>query len=153
MDQFNINHAFVAGDCSPASPDHVKEQARSINREATRRHLRHLAGWSMRAVLLGLVFAAGELLVSGGLGEVIKWAAVAVAPFVLMFTIKGHRAIRTVRLGRLYWLRQDSAEAAVVNEKAERKEKRSEPLLIVASAPHQDDRHDDVSWMKKQALS
>lgn len=153
MDQFSINHAFVAGDCSPVPPDQLEKQTRSINREAVRRHARHMAAWSMRAVLLGLVFASGESLVSGGLGEVIKWAAVAVAPFVLMYTIKGHRAIRTLRLARLYWLRQDSAEAVVVSKKTRRKESPGEPLLIVASAPQQDDHHDDVGWMKKQALS
>ena len=70
-----------------------------------------------------------------------------------MYTIKGHRAIRTLRLARLYWLRQDSAEAVVVSKKTRRKEPPGEPLLIVASAPQQDDRHEDVGWMKKQALS
>jgi hypothetical protein len=153
MDQFNINNAFVAGECSSASPDHLEEQTRSINRTAVRRHGRHLAAWSIRAVLLGLVFTAGELLVSGGLGEVIKWAAIAVAPFVLMFIIKGHRSIRTERLARQYWLSQDNAARVPVKETRKRKEARSEPLLIVASAPHQDDRLDDVGWMKKQALS
>ena len=154
MDQFTTMYIPVAEEFHSAVSDRVDEEVRALNRAATRRHLRHLGAWLVRAVLLALVFYAGNRLIVSGLGDVVSWAAIAMAPLTLLYAIKGHRDIRRMRMARLYWLRQAAGDCTVKSAQpvTEEKETTTRPHLIVASLPQQDE-YDDVGWVKKQALS
>ena len=148
MDSFNgLNHA-VSEDCLSDPKTYVSEKTRAINHESAVRHLRHLAACLLRAALVASLFLLAELSLGSELGGIVKWASALMSVYLLVYTVKGHKTVNSWRKAGLYWLNEEAGQARRTSHRP-----KSKPRLIVAGSLAQDEVHDDVPWVRKQALS
>lgn len=148
MDSFNrLNHSVSEG-CLSDPKTYVSEKTRALNHESARLHLRHLASWLLRAAFIASLFMLAELSLGSELGGIVKWASALMTVYLLVYAMKGHKAVRSRRKAGLYWLHDEAVQAQRTQRKPVEK-----PQLIIAGSLGQDPIEDDVSWVRKQALS
>ena len=113
MDDYNVVSLFRAESQTGAAETNRPAAIEMLKRKVRKMHTQHFLTSLMRAVVFGGLLYVGRYVVESSWGNTLAITAAALLLHTLLFSIRGHWKISSLKKAKMYWLQDGMVDQDV----------------------------------------